>query len=280
MISQRIGRLPMRIIGFGIRCVSSPMRTPSPPQKMTTFIGAAPVQAAEPGSKIVAVGIGTTSLAPHSAVYASCSLISRARFHGRITMTSGRVSAMLLRRVDRDVRPRRVLALLVRVPVDGVVEEVRPDAAVVEQRVPLPRRAVADDLLALAPEVDEQLEERALRLAHAFGEASVRLRVAHPLRVLAGEQLGDGGAGATPAPACCRKTRSEPPWLGSSSTSTRSSPCAAEDRADRVEREVREVLVVDRVVLEVLDAASRGAGTRTSPSRPARAARRRLPRSR
>ena len=94
MISQRIGRLPMGIIGLGIRWVSSPMRTPSPPQKMTTFIAPPPPRVAVPGSNVVAVGIGTTSLAPHSAVYASCSLISRARFHGSTTITSGFVSAI------------------------------------------------------------------------------------------------------------------------------------------------------------------------------------------
>ena len=38
MMCQRIGRLPIRIIGFGMRCVSSPIRTPRPPQKITTFI--------------------------------------------------------------------------------------------------------------------------------------------------------------------------------------------------------------------------------------------------
>src|SRR5262249_14642547 len=40
-----------------------------------------------------AAGIGTTSCAPHSCVYASCSAISRCRFHGRMTITSGCVSA-------------------------------------------------------------------------------------------------------------------------------------------------------------------------------------------
>ena len=37
MMCQRIGFPPISIIGFGMRCVSSPMRTPSPPQKITTF---------------------------------------------------------------------------------------------------------------------------------------------------------------------------------------------------------------------------------------------------
>ena len=57
-----------------------------------------------------------------------------------------------LRRHDRDVRSRREPAVLVRVAVDGVVEEVGADPAVVEQGVPFPGRAVADDLLALARE--------------------------------------------------------------------------------------------------------------------------------
>ena len=37
---QRIGSPPTGIIGFGMRWVASPMRTPMPPQKMTTFIPA------------------------------------------------------------------------------------------------------------------------------------------------------------------------------------------------------------------------------------------------
>ena len=63
----------------------------------------------------------------------------------------GLVRADALRRADRDVRARQQVALLVRVEVDGVVEEVRADAAVVEQRVALGRRAVADDPLARSP---------------------------------------------------------------------------------------------------------------------------------
>ena len=37
MMCQRIGRPPISIIGFGMRCVASPIRTPKPPQKITTF---------------------------------------------------------------------------------------------------------------------------------------------------------------------------------------------------------------------------------------------------
>ena len=88
-----------------------------------------------------------------------------------------------LRRLDRDVRSRREPPVLVGIPVDGVVEEVRADAAVVEQRVPLAGRAVADDLLAVTPEPDQQIEQRALRLLHVLGELRIPARIAEPLLV-------------------------------------------------------------------------------------------------
>ena len=66
-----------------------------------------------------------------------------------------------LRRADRDVRAGQEVALLVRVAVDRVVEEVGADAAVVEQRVALGRRAVADDRACPARlSVDQELEDR------------------------------------------------------------------------------------------------------------------------
>ncbi len=93
MMCQRIGRPPISIIGFGIRWVASPIRTPRPPQKITTFIDLSPgtihrgafigknrrevnyitatdsaSPGVEPGSSSVAVGIGTASFAPQSAV--------------------------------------------------------------------------------------------------------------------------------------------------------------------------------------------------------------------
>ena len=50
-----------------------------------------------------------------------------------------------LRMLDRDVGAGQELALLVRVAIDREVEQVGADAAVVEQRVALARRAVAGD---------------------------------------------------------------------------------------------------------------------------------------
>ena len=66
--------------------------------------------------------------------------------------------------------PGQEPALLVRVAVDRVVEQVGADPAVVEQRVALARRAVAGDALALAPLGDQELEQAPLGLLDLRGE--------------------------------------------------------------------------------------------------------------
>ena len=55
--------------------------------------------------------------------------------------------------------------------------------------LPLPGRAVADDLLALALEVDQEIEQRPLRLLDSLGEAPVALRVEQALGSFARPQL-------------------------------------------------------------------------------------------
>ena len=86
---------------------------------------------------------------------------------------------------DRDVGPGEEPALLVGVAVDGEVEQVRADAAVVEQRVALARRAVAGDPLALAAPLDEELEQAPLRLLDLGREGAVALERVEAQRALA-----------------------------------------------------------------------------------------------
>ena len=73
---------------------------------------------------------------------------------------------------------RREAAVLVGIAVDGEVEEVGADAAVVEQRVALARRAVAADRLALVLGRDQERQELALRASHLLGERRVGRNVA------------------------------------------------------------------------------------------------------
>src|SRR5690606_26413076 len=80
--------------------------------------------------------------------------------------------------VDRNACARRVRTLLVRIAVDRVVKKVGSYPAVVQQRVALARRAVADDRSAGVLRVNEELEQLALRCFHLRAEPGVRLEVA------------------------------------------------------------------------------------------------------
>src|SRR2546430_12612612 len=68
----------------------------------------------------------------------------------------------------RDVGSREQLALLVGTLIHGVRQEIRPDTAVVEQRVAFARRSVADDGATLPSRLYKELEEPALRVLHAL----------------------------------------------------------------------------------------------------------------
>jgi hypothetical protein len=71
------------------------------------------------------------------------------------------VGAFLLERlgvVDRDVRAWEELALLIRIAVDGELEQVAPDPAVVEQRVALAGSTISSDALTITARVDQELQ--------------------------------------------------------------------------------------------------------------------------
>src|SRR5262245_34130229 len=60
------------------------------------------------------------------------------------------------------------LSLLVRTLVDRELEEIPANPAVVQKRVALRRRAVADDRRTLAPQRDQTLEQPSLQLANTL----------------------------------------------------------------------------------------------------------------
>ena len=67
--------------------------------------------------------------------------------------------------VDRNACARRESTVLVRVAVDGVLEQVGADSAVVEQGVALAGCAVADDSLALGAAVEQESQQSSWRIA-------------------------------------------------------------------------------------------------------------------
>jgi hypothetical protein len=81
--------------------------------------------------------------------------------------------ADLIRRENGNMRARRVFALLVRVAIDRVVDEIGTDAAIVEQRIAFARRAVADKGFAVALRLDQEARQFALVRANPIGEIRI-----------------------------------------------------------------------------------------------------------
>ncbi len=247
-----------------------------PPQKITTFIASRPSEPAsshaaisttstgqrvrrqarrKPGSISARSGSGRRASHPRRRCRRAGREISSIRFQGRIDDHVGPRLGDPLRRIDRDVRARREPAVLVRVAVDRVVEEVGADAAVVEERVPLARGAVADDLLPGPPQPDQQLEQRPLRLLRRPRRSAVALGLAQarrPPRARGARRRPS--VGARPSRRVGR-VDAERAAVARAAPRRRRPRARAPRRASRslYEREVREVLVVDRVVLEALE---------------------------
>jgi hypothetical protein len=99
-----------------------------------------------------------------------------------------------LRRMYRDVRPGGEEPVLVWIAIHGVIDKIGTDPAVVEERIALSRRAVTDDLLPVASQSNEQLEQSALRLLDVPSEPGVPLGRPKPCPFLSLEELGDRGA--------------------------------------------------------------------------------------
>src|SRR6266480_8106600 len=93
---------------------------------------------------------------------------------------------------DWEMRPRKEEALLVRAAVDHVVEEVTAYPAVVEQRVPLRRRSVADDRLPVALSADEEVEQSPLHLPRALVERFIDIQSLEPCGLLPHAEIVDG----------------------------------------------------------------------------------------
>src|SRR5437773_275941 len=130
------GRSPTIASGLGPLLTPSRIRMPSPPQKSTTFIASFPRS-----DRLQGRDRDDQPAAPLAHVAELCAdLLPQVPRQDEDVVGPGLREP--LGRVDRDVRARKELTLLDRAPVNGVLEQVRPDAAVVQQRVALARGAV------------------------------------------------------------------------------------------------------------------------------------------
>src|SRR3569623_253913 len=78
-----------------------------------------------------------------------------------------------IRMANRDLGAGEILPLIVRASVDGEVEEIRANPAVVQQGVSFARRSVADDAFAGPLRFDLELEQIALWLLDLHREGTV-----------------------------------------------------------------------------------------------------------
>ncbi len=95
----------------------------------------------------------------------------------------------LIRVKHRDVRAGKKPAVLVGVAVDGVVDKVASQAAVIEKRVSLARRAVAGDRLSSFLRIDEKGEGVSLASLDLFVKRTIGFQ---PPETSLGQILGDG----------------------------------------------------------------------------------------
>ena len=198
------------------------------------------------------LGIGTTNCPPHSRMCAICSVISAAMFHGQDQEVVGPRLRHVLRRMDREPHARQPRPLLVRVAVDDVVDEVRADPAVVEERRSLRSRAVGGHGLAVPLHADEELEQVALHRPDGLPERLVGLDPVEPGGPLALLQRLDRLAGA----ALLGVAREDPQRAAVRRQLLdveEREAVLAEQALHHEQRPVRVVLVVDRVELALLD---------------------------
>src|SRR6266705_75388 len=160
--------------------------------------------------------------------------------------------ADFFRSQDRDPRAGGELALLVGVGVDGEVEKVGSDAAVVQQRVAFAGRAVADYFLATLLGVDQERQQFPLGRLDLLVEAAIALQrqksvVDLPLAQLANAPGYRQRGIFTMTTVDAQRTAVRRQFLDVKKRDA----VVRKDPFDRHERQVAEVLVVDGVELVV-----------------------------
>src|SRR4030095_14459100 len=105
--------------------------------------------------------------------------------------------ANTLRRMNRDVGAGRVRVLFVRAAIDGVIDKIGANAAVIEQRVALPGRSVSGHRLALAARVDQERQNGTLGLLHLFVEGPVDVGTRDAPLLFAALEIDDAGVAGT-----------------------------------------------------------------------------------
>src|ERR1700722_10712662 len=82
--------------------------------------------------------------------------------------------------MDRNVRARQELSLLMRAAIHGVVEKIGSNPAEIQQRVALAGSAITRNLFSGALGIDQELKELALGLLHLFSKGMIPIETSEP----------------------------------------------------------------------------------------------------
>src|SRR5206468_12285172 len=97
----------------------------------------------------------------------------------------------LNRRINGDVRSGQELAVLMGIAVDGIVDEVGANGAIVQQGVALARRTISGNFLSTALGLEKEFEQFALGFLYLTGKARVRLYLRVPQFFLSFAKISD-----------------------------------------------------------------------------------------
>src|SRR5260370_2232191 len=199
MTGHREGGWRMGTIGLGNLSAYSRKRIPSPPQKMTTFMGAFSLGSVRRTnqSRIVRSRVNLNLRDRHdelaSPIPNACILLHDFLFEiPRQDQQIIRPCTLdLIRWINGNVCPRQELAVLMGIAVDGIVDEVGADGAIIQQGVALARSTISGNLLSTALGLDKKFEQFALGFLHLVGKARVRLYLRVPQFFLSFAKISD-----------------------------------------------------------------------------------------
>src|SRR6516164_4476377 len=98
----------------------------------------------------------------------------------------------LLWRKNRNVGAWQIPAMFVRVAINGIVQKIEADTAIVEQRIALTWRPVAGKGFVATLRLDQEAQQFALSRTNPISESGIGLKPMQAGLALAAKQLGDG----------------------------------------------------------------------------------------
>src|SRR2546421_2807524 len=186
-------------MGLGTLSAYSRRRIPSPPQKMTTFMEAFSLgfvrrtNHSRTARSQVDLDFRDRHNELASPIPNECILLHDFLFEipRQNEQIIGPGTLDLIRRINGDVRSRQELAVLMGIAVDGIVDEVGADGAIIQQGVALARRTVSGNFLSTALGLDKEFEQFALGFLYLIGKARVRLYLCVPQFFLSFAKISD-----------------------------------------------------------------------------------------